>query len=198
MTLAAGSLAALFTFAALRDRSAIVVVAVAREPIPAAGVVSSSAVRWVEMPADSPLAGALVSRSELDAGGLLAVRSIAEDEPVTTAAVSSDVPTDGLRSMSVPVPREHAANGALRRGDRVDVIDLIAGEAVYVVTDAEVLSVGGEAAGSVTERPGQFAVTLAVDADAALRLTEALADDELELVRSTGATPTVANGGGDA
>lgn len=197
VTLAAGSLATLFTFAALRERRETVMVAVAREPIAEASVVAPAVVRWVEVPADSPLAASLVSRSEIDAGELLAVRSIAEDEPVTSAAVSSDVPRDGLRSMSVPVAREHAANGALERGDRVDVVDLVDGEAVYVVTDAEVLAVGGDTAGSVTARPGQFAVTLAVDADAALRLTEALADDELELVRSTGATPTEVDGGTD-
>lgn len=195
LTLAAGSLAFLFSFAALRDRRETVMVAVAREPIAEASELSLAAVRWVEVPADSPLAESLVSRSDLEAGRLLAARSVAEGEPLTTAAVASDVPQDGLRSMSVPVAREHAANGTLRRGDRVDVIDLVGDEAVYVVTDAEVLAVGGDSAGSVTARPGQFAVTLAVDADGALRLTEALADDELEVVRSTGATP--AEPGGD-
>lgn len=42
------------------------------------------------------------------------------------------------------------------------------------------------------------AVTLAVDADAALRLTEALADDELEIAWSTGAVPTEPPGDDDA
>jgi Flp pilus assembly protein CpaB len=197
VTLAAGSLASLFAFAALRDRSETVMVAVAREPIAAASVMSPSMVRWVEVPADSAMASTLVNRSDLDTGGLLAARPIAQGEPVTSAAVSSEMPKDGLRSMSVPVAREHAANGALQRGDRVDVIDLVSGKAVYVVTDSEVLAVGGDTAGSATARPGQFAVTLAVDADAALRLTEALADKELEVVRSTGATPAKATGDGD-
>jgi Flp pilus assembly protein CpaB len=195
VALAAGSLAGLFTFAALRDRSETVTVAVAREAIPVAAALTPSMVRWEEVPASSPVADGLLNRASFGEGELLAVRSIAEGEPVTAMAVSFDVPTGGMRSMSVPIAREHAANGAIVRGDRVDVIDLVAGQAMFVVTGAEVIAVGGESGGSVTERPAQFAVTLAVDAESALRITEALADDELEIVRSTGATPVAAEAG---
>jgi Flp pilus assembly protein CpaB len=166
----------------------VTTVAVARERIEAADRVTSDMVRWVEVPADSPLAEGLVGEASL-AGEPVATRPIDAGEPLTVRALATDLAGDGLRSMSVPAVREHAAGGGLRPGDRVDVIDVVDGEATYAVTGAEILAVGSESAGGLGASPGGFHVVVAVDDQEALRLAAALADEKLEVIRSTGATP---------
>jgi Flp pilus assembly protein CpaB len=193
VALAVGLLAALINIAVLRDRREMTAVAVARGQIESADQVTGDMVRWVEVPADSPLAEGLVDESLL-AGGLVATRPIAAGEPITARALAPEVTGGGLRAMSVPVAREHAAGGVLRPGDRVDVIDVVDGEPTYVVTDAEVLSVASESTGSLGAGPGQFHVVVAVDDREALGLARASADDKLEVVRSTGAAPVDAEG----
>ncbi|MDP9389766.1 MAG: hypothetical protein M3Q48_18080 [Actinomycetota bacterium] len=146
--------------------------------------------RWVELPADSELAGQFLAPAELGRGERVATQAIAAGQPVLRQALASEEEADGLRWLSIPVAREHAAGGALRAGDRVDVIDVVEGVARYVVTGAEVASVGpgrperGLAAGS-----REFHVVVRVDAEEALAVAEALADGKLEVVRSTAATP---------
>jgi hypothetical protein len=141
LALALGVLAALVNLAALRDRRETVSVAVADEPIAQASRVTRDMVRFVDVPADSPVAAGLLDESSLVEGGMVSTRGVAEGEPLTASAVAADVPQDGLRSMSVPVASQHAVGGALRPGDRVDVLDAVDGEAVWVVADAEVLAV---------------------------------------------------------
>jgi Flp pilus assembly protein CpaB len=89
--------------------------------------------------------------------------------------------------MSLPVPVEHAAGGSLSAGDRVDVISVSDGSAGFIATDLEVISVAsGDSAsiGSITAHH----VTVAVEAEQALRLAEALDSGSIEIVRSTGAS----------
>jgi len=186
IALVAGLLAALVNIAVLRDRRDTTLVAVAAEPIEAAAPVTARMVRWVEVPADSALADGLVGEDSL-AGTPVAARAIEAGEPLTSRALANDVPRDGLRSMSIPVAREHAAGGQLRPGDRVDVIDVVDGEATYAVTGAEVVAVGTERTGTLDASTRTFHVVVAVDGDEALRLAAALADENLEVVRSTGA-----------
>jgi Flp pilus assembly protein CpaB len=192
VALVVGLLAALVNIAVLRDRRDTRAVAVARERIEAADRVTSGMVRWVEVPADSPLAEGLVDEAAL-AGERVATRPIDAGEPLTAGALATDLVGEGLRSMSIPVAREHAAGGRLRPGDRVDVIDVADGEPTYAVTGAEVLAVGNESAGALDASPGRFHVVVAVDDQEALRLAAALADEKLEVIRSTGATPVEAS-----
>jgi Flp pilus assembly protein CpaB len=123
VALVVGLLAALLNIAVLRDRRETTRVAVAHRQIESADQVTGDMVRWVEVPAGSPLAEGLVDESFL-AGGLVATRPIAAGEPLTSRALAPEVAGGGLRSMSVSVPREHAAGGGFRPGDRVDVIDV--------------------------------------------------------------------------
>lgn len=203
IALIAGVLAALTAMAALRDRRETVLVAVADTSIAAGSPVAEDDVRWAEVPADSSVVAGLVDESVLREPGLVAARPITEGEPIVGQAVTTGAEGFGVRSISVPVAREHAVGGQLRPGDRVDVVDVVTGRATYAVTDAEVLAVGTESAGDVGTRPGQFNVTIAVDAESALRVSAALADDRVEIVRSTGApaadrqaTAGVSNGPG--
>ncbi len=72
--------------------------------------------------------------------------------------------------MSFPLPQARALGGALDAGDRVDVLAVQQGgsEAGYVMTDVEVLDVDG-AGGGPLGAPDDFTMTIAVDADAAVR-----------------------------
>jgi Flp pilus assembly protein CpaB len=193
LALVAFVVAFVLIFAALRDRRETVLVAVARNPIPAATRVTNGMVRSVELPADSPLLAGMVELDDLSGGEWVTTRPVAEGEPLTDQALAGDLPEGGLRAMSLPVPREHAAGGDLSAGDRVDVLGVVgadAGDEVdYVATDIEVLAVGAEHSGAVGSRPSEFAVTVAVDGTQARRLARALAAGSVEVVRSTGADP---------
>lgn len=193
LALVAGVVAFTLIFAALRDRRETVLVAVARDPIPAATRVTEGMVRSVELPADSPLLAGMVELDDLSGGEWVTTRPVAGGEPFTDQALAGDLPQGGLRAMSLPVPREHAAGGDLQAGDRVDVLGVVGadeGEGVdYVAVDVEVLAVGDERSGSVGSRPSEFAVTVAVDASEARGLARALAAGSVEVVRSTGADP---------
>lgn len=195
VALVVGAVAALVNVAVLRDRSATVDVAVAREAIPAATPVTAGMVEVVAMPADSPVSSAFVRASTVAGGKLVTTRAVPAGEPVTTSSVAEDLPTGGRRSMSIPVDVEHAAGGELRPGDVVDVIDVVDGQSQYVATGVQVVTVGEPRAGSLGEAPEAFHVVVAVDADEALRVASALSDDRVEVVRATGAEP-VASGAG--
>lgn len=183
--LALGLFAGLAVLVVLGDRTETTQVAVAADFIGSGSRVTEQLVVWEDVPAGSVLAESLVDEAML-AGGRWAERPIRAGEPLTREALVDSAPADGLRSMSVPVARERSAGGALVSGDRVDVIDVADGEdAAFVVADVEVLFVG-EVSGS-SEPSSAFHVTLAVDETEALRLAEALADGQLDVVRSTGA-----------
>lgn len=186
----AGLVAFVLIFAALRDRSETVQVVVARQPIPSATRVTPEMVRTVELPADSPVVPAMVELDDLSANEWVTTRSLAADEPITDQALAGDLPSNGLRAMSLPVPQEHAAGGDLRAGDRVDVLGVVEGGAVdYVATGIEVLAVTDARSGAVGSRPTEFAVTVAVDGTQARSLARALSAGDVEVVRSTGALP---------
>jgi hypothetical protein len=88
--------------------------------------------------------------------------------------------------MSLPVPVEHAAGGALVEGDRVDVISVIDGNAAFVAADLEVVAVSENPSGAIGSI-GEYHVVVSVTADAALDLAAALDAGSVEIVRSTGA-----------
>lgn len=197
MALVLGMAAALAVYVALQDRSEVVLVAVATGPVATGTPVAEESVRWVEMSADAPIAEGLVDQATFRNGEWVAARPLQPGEPLTAQALARAADVEGLRTMSVPVPREHAAGGQLAPGDRVDVIDVTEdGEAVFVVADAEVVAVGQEVPGSVGEAPGAWHIVLAVDAEEALALAGAMADDSLDVVRSTSAPPVAAEPAG--
>jgi hypothetical protein len=88
--------------------------------------------------------------------------------------------------MSLPVPVEHAAGGALVAGDRVDVIAVTDGVAGFVATDLEVISVSDIGSGAIGTISSHH-VVVNVGPEQALRLAEALAAGSVEIVRATGA-----------
>jgi Flp pilus assembly protein CpaB len=95
------------------------------------------------------------------------------------------------RELTVPVAPEHALGGAVRAGDRVDVLATFdkgtdAARTLTVAQDATVRRVTradglfGQQEGAVT------AVTLSVDPDAAVALAFAARNGDLDIVRASG------------
>jgi Flp pilus assembly protein CpaB len=189
VSLVCGLLAAVLVWVVLQERGASTAVAVADRDVASGVALTPGAVRWVEVPGGSPLAGELVDREALESGEWFTARPYREGEPFTRDGLTRDSGGERARAMSVPVSPEHAAGGDLGPGDRVDVIDTTAEGSRYVVVGAEVLAVAGRDAGGLAASSTQFHVTVAVDAAEALALAAAMADGSVEVVRSTGASP---------
>lgn len=116
----------------------------------------------------------------------------------TPVRVGAPIPLDALgdaeppgRELTVPVTPEHALGGALRAGDRVDVLASFekgtdAARTLTVARDATVRSVTradgifGQQEGSVT------AITVTVRPDSAVALAFAARNGELDIVRTRG------------
>lgn len=122
--------------------------------------------------------------------GRVLLYPVSKDGPVLETAIARS-PRAG-REISVPIASEHALGGAIRVGDRVDVLASFnkgSGDArtAVVVSKAEVIAINktkglfGQAGGSAN------AFTLSVDPETAVFLAYAMRNGELDIVRSTGA-----------
>ena len=196
LMIVAGLLTFVLVVSALRERGQTVPVAVAAHDIAPGAAVRPDDVRTVELSASSSLRAGLLAPAELASGARVATRRIAAGEPVVASALAGAAGPSGLRAMSVPVAAEHAVGGELAVGDQVDVI-AADGAAEDVVRGAEVIAVAPRrgSAGLSASTGGQFYVTLAVDADTALRLAGAIRGGKLEVLRSTGAEPVPGGAG---
>jgi len=171
----------------LQDRSATTHVAIAARPLTAGTSLETSDLRLV--PVDVGFEGleTLIEDEELASiAGSVLERSIPEGGLIERSALLDPGTGGGLRSMSLPVPVEHAAGGSLRAGDRVDVISVADGTARFVAVDLGVISVADTATAGIGGT-GPYHVVVAVEASDALRLAEALEAGSVELVRATGA-----------
>lgn len=186
-----GLLAFVLVAAGLGDRGEVVKVAVARADIPGGTLVTAELVTSSELPADSPLAKTVATLDGLRGTRWTTTQPVPAGNPIRRSELVEGEQPNTLRSMSIPVTREHAVGGALAVGDRVDVIDVVEGRAAFVVTGAQVTKVAtpGSAGGIAGDASRQFFVVVQVGAQQALAITEALADGKVDLVRSTGAPP---------
>jgi Flp pilus assembly protein CpaB len=173
----------------LHDRNATSLVAVADHPIPAGSPIDAASLRLV--PVDSGFEGlpGLVTETDLaQLEGWVTARPIPEGGLIERSAVVEPGSATGLRTMSLPVPVEHAAGGSVVPGDRVDVIAVIDGTAQYVAGGLEVVSVAAGSSGAIGSIAA-YHVVVSVDADEALALAQAMDGGSIEIVRSTGAEP---------
>ena len=185
LAVVAAVLAALFYLRATGGPEGVLVAVAARD-IVAGEAVGTGDFRFSEVAASPRVLATLVRRKDLAGlGGAIATRGIVEGSPLLRADLVARAAGGGQRAMSLPVEREHAVGGALRPGDRVDVID--GAEGSYVVTNAEVLAVPNLSSDTLSGTTGNYAITIAVDAQGALRLAAAIAGGKVEVVRSTGA-----------
>lgn len=180
-------LAFVLNLVALQDRNATTLVAVADGPVSAGSTFLGDSVRLVPVASDFEGLSSMITESGLiDIDGWVVQRSIPDGGVLDRSMFAAPGAPFGLRSMSVPVPVEHAAGGTLSSGDRVDVISVIDGVAHFVAVDVEVVGVAEGSGGSIGAL-GSYHLVLAVNASQALRLAEAIDAGSVEVVRSTGA-----------
>lgn len=185
--LVAGLVAVVLNFAFLRSQQNTVNVAIAAEDIPAGARLETDMIGFTPVHAQSDVEDRMVGTGEMDGLiGMVVARSI----PSGTLLSERDfvLPSSTVRAMSIPVDPEHAVGGALRPGDRVDILQSADGAARYVLVGAEVLTVG-DGTGGALGGAGRYAVTVALDAQSALEVAAALSEGTLDLVRSTGSAP---------
>lgn len=189
LMLLAGVVAAVANYAALTGGESRTSVLIADAEILAGDPLDAAALSTAEVNPGGSLPERLVAASDRgDFDGAVAATRVEAGEPLRRSDVQDAAAPGGQRAMSVPVDAPHAVGGALRPGDRVDVIETTGTEAAYLVTDAQVLAVPEGGDGGLDGLSG-FSVTIAVGADEALRLAEAIHEGELDVVRATGADP---------
>jgi Flp pilus assembly protein CpaB len=198
---AAGALlvtvAAIGTFVAVRSSSGApdVRYAVAARPVDAGDVLTADDVETVPLDLPPAVAGhafsdpaALVGATALApirAGALVEASQVLVDEAGLTDAASGSPSTE----LSLQLPRAHAVNGAVDRGEWVDVLATYGNgpDAVteVVVRDAVVTAVGHEEDATLGD-DGGVTLTLRLPDDAAvLRLVHAKDVAVVTLVRAT-------------
>jgi Flp pilus assembly protein CpaB len=133
-----------------------------------------------EVAADGDLVGRFIPEADqATLVGQVATRTIAAGDPLLAGDLVSGSET---RAMSIPVTVDVAVGGTLVPGDLVDVIAVDDDGATYLAEGLAVLAVpADDGLGGL-----DFAPTVAVDADTALRIAEALDKGSIHLVRSTG------------
>lgn len=171
----------------LRDRSSTTLVAVADQPLTTGSVVTQDSIRLVPLDSGFEAIEQMITEDDLATFiGWVVGRPLAEGEVLGVSALVEPGEGPGLRSMSLPVPIEHAAGGSIVAGDRVDVISVVDGQARFVANDLEVTGVADPASGGIG-MAGAHHIVVAVTAEQALELATALQSGSLEVVRSTGA-----------
>jgi Flp pilus assembly protein CpaB len=171
----------------LQDRSSTTLVAVADRALATGSAMDRSSIRLVPVDADFEGLPGLVTEDDLGSfDDWVLARSVPAGGLLDRAALVRPGSGSGLRSMSLPVPVEHAAGGALVAGDRVDVIAVTDGVAGFIATDLEVISVSDTGSGAIGTISSHH-VVVNVGPKQALRLAEALAAGPVEIVRATGA-----------
>lgn len=186
---AAGLLGIVLSLAVLRDRPDGVAVLVADADIRAGARVRADDFRTARVEAPAALLDTLVVATDVArVRGRIAVTSLSEGELVVRSQLHRRAAPDGLRAMSIPIDASRAAAGRIEPGDRVDIVFAGAHEASIIVTHARVLAVDEPGRGGIGAVSRPFTVTLAVDAGESQLIAAALAEGELSITRTTGAT----------
>lgn len=125
--------------------------------------------------------------------GRRVVVPLAPGELLTRSAVVSEGGVPDAETVSFPVPSSAALDGALRVGERIDVLAtyrLGEGYTAYVVRGAPLLAVGGDAGSGVGGAPSQqLVLTIAVaDPRTVQALVHAVQLADIVVARSTGDT----------
>lgn len=133
--------------------------------------------------------------SEVSLDGATLLQPLRRGQLVPSAWVSAEEPEATSRVITIPISADHAVGGALRPGDRVDVLaSLDAGRAgartTLLVGSAEVEDLL-HAGSFVADDESLAGVTLEVSPEDAARLAYAIRSAELDLVRVEGPSTAV-------
>lgn len=194
LIVAAALAAAVANYAVLTGMDDTVAILVASADAPAGSPADAIALRPADVRLDDATLGTLVRPADLDGlAGRVLTADLPAGSPLRWSDLAAAAAPDGLRRMSIPLPRERAVGGAIAPGDRVDVIQVVDGTARFVVAGAEVLDVAPEGDTALGGLAG-FYVSIAVDPDAALCLAAAIPTGDLSVVLSTGQQPVATDG----
>lgn len=188
----AGLVGMTLTVAALRADQGGTEVAVATHEIRAGEVIRARDFRVDRIRADRDLLGTIVGGQRARGlRGEIAVSAIAENAVIPRGAVRAPAASAGLRAMSIPIDPSKAVGGRLAAGDRVDVLFTDRSVASIIVTDAKVLAVDERGRGGIGESTSPFTLTIAVNASESLLVAAAIADGNISIARTTGATSSL-------
>jgi len=172
----------------LRSQEETRLVVVAASAIEAGRTLSATDFKVAEVDLEDDLFARLIPWEQASGlSGMVAARAIGAGQMVVAADVRSPAAPNGLRAISIPIDPEHAVGGALIAGDRIDLISVTEEASTYVLADVEVLAVPAEARSSLTGTGGYYLV-VAVNADQALAVADAIRGGQVEIVRATGST----------
>lgn len=182
----AALLAAVANIAVIRSAEDTVPILVLAQDAVAGTAADELALRSAEVSLEAATLATLVSPADRgDLAGRVLASDVAAGSPLRWTDVPERAAPDGLRRMSLPLLRELAVGGAISRGDAVDVIQVVDGDARYVVGGAEVLDVAAPA-DTTLGGLATFYISIAVDPDTALCLARAIDAGQLSVVLSTG------------
>lgn len=183
---AAALLAAVANIAVIRSAEDTVPILVLAEDAVAGTPAGELTLRSAEVTLEATTLATLVLPADRDGlRGRVLAADVAAGSPLRWSDVPERAAPDGLRRMSLPLLREQAVGGAISRGDAVDVIQVVDGDARYVVGGAEVLDVAAPA-DTTLGGLATFYISIAVDPDTALCLARAIDAGQLSVVLSTG------------
>lgn len=184
----AGLLLFVATYLLLRDREASYAVMTATSEIRAGTVVTQESFTPVRVKLDEEVLAALLPVEDVGSvNGWVAANTLGAGELVSRQDLRQPAAGEELRAMSFPIEPQRAVGGQLQAGDRIDVISVVGGQPSYVGADLELLDVASAEGRSPIEAGGEFGLTVAVDAEQALALAQALSVGEVTVLRSTGA-----------
>jgi Flp pilus assembly protein CpaB len=187
--LVAGLVAMLLNYHVLRASDDATPVALLQQDVAAGQVLPAGQLRFVEVTAGDDVLSGLVTRDKLPAiAGSVAGADLSAGSVLRLADLRPAAAPAGGRAMSIPVQPEHAVAGHLERGDRVDVVEVRDGQAVYLLIGAPVLDVASPEVRAGIAAGRTFSITVAVDDEQALRLALAIRESHIEVLRSTGAS----------
>jgi Flp pilus assembly protein CpaB len=180
-------LAFVLNFLVLQDRRDTTLIATAGRQMPVGSAITASDIQLVPVASGFEGLSSLVTEGQLESlDGYVLRESLSEGDLIGLSMLVAPSGPTGLRSMSIPVPIEHAAGGSLGAGDLVDVVTVDDGVAEFVVAGLEVLGVA-EANNSGIGSTGGYHIIVAVTAEQSLRVAEAIDAGSIEVVKATGA-----------
>ena len=194
-------LAGLATFvlvaSVLRDRATTVDVWMVGADVPAGATLNEVDLVAVAVSANDPLLPSLLSAATGVSPGTVR-HGLTAGEPLLASDLIVAEQSSVGRTFAIPIESIVLDGLGLSRGDRLDVIGADPDGAMhYVVADVEVVRLPGAVASTAFAAASSRNawVTVSIDDHEALRLSSALDRGEVELVRSTGASPIdVGNG----
>jgi Flp pilus assembly protein CpaB len=188
-------LAGLLYLAAAGGRSGVQVAVAARD-LRAGEPLDPGALRYVDAGGSKAfLAGFLRPQDLASVRGSVLAHPVAAGTAIARTDLVPAAAGGQARTMSIPVDAEHAAGGAIRVGDVVDVID--GGEngaaPTYAVTGVAVVALSRPSGNTLAAAGAKPSITVALpdaaadNGQAALRVAAAIDHGRVEVVRATGA-----------